>query len=140
MAGAPVPIKFNPQGPVNFSPYGTVALGVTGSGTASVSGVFTTDLSINANSIMVYNGTTAAVFVAFGYSGDAPITAAPPTSTESNNSTPVGPGAIVLFTKRGVTIPNYNVGVSNAGKAFDTVAVYPGSNTGTVYFTAGEGV
>lgn len=140
MVATPVPIKFNPQGPVNFSPYGTIALGVTGGGTASISAAFTTDLSINANSLMVYNGTTAVVFVTSGYSGDAPIAAAAATSTESNNSTPIGPGAIVLLTKRGVTIPNYNVGVSNAGKAYDTVAVYPGSNTGTVYFTAGDGV
>lgn len=138
--GAPVPIPFNPNNYANFSAYGTIALSVTGGGTASVSGTFTSQLSVNANSILVFNETTKTVFIAFGNSANAPITAAPPTSTESNNSTPVGAGAILIFTKLGTMIANNNnpVGAS-AGLAYDTVAVYPGSTTGNVFFTAGDG-
>lgn len=137
--GAPVPIPFNPNNYANFSGYGTIALAVTSGGTASMSGVFSTDLSINANSVLVFNETTKTVYIAFGYSGNAPITAAPPSATETNNSIPVGAGAILIFTKRGSQIPNNNVGVSNSGGAYDTVAVYPGAAAGNVYFTAGDG-
>lgn len=134
MAGAPVPVTFNPNGFRNFSPYGTIALGVNASGTSS-SGVFTSTLSINANSIKVQNDTTNTVFVAFGSSTNAPITATLPTNAESNNSTPVpGNGGVLIFTKLGVTMPN----ASNVG-AFDTVAVLPGASAGNVFFTAGDG-
>lgn len=132
--GAPVPIKFNPQGPLNFSPYGTIALAVNASGTSS-SGVFTTSLSVGANSMMVQNGTTSTVFVAFGNSTNAPVVASVPSAVESNNSTPVLAGAIVLFTWLGVSIQN----AANTG-CYDTVAVLPGSAAGSVFFTAGEGV
>lgn len=137
--GAPVPVPFNPNNYANFSPYGTIAIAVTGGATASTSEAFTTDLSINANSVLVFNETTKTVYVAFGYSGNGPITAAPPTTTESYNSIPVGAGAILIFTKLGTTNRNYNVGTSNTGGAYDTVAVYPGSTSGNVYFTAGDG-
>lgn len=138
--GAPVPIPFNPNNYANFSPYGTIALAVTSGGTASISGTFTTNLSINANSIMVFNETTKTVFVAFGNSGNAPITAAPASSTEANNCTPVGAGAILIFTKLGTTIANNNnPTLANAGLAYDTVAVYPGAASGNVFFTAGDG-
>lgn len=137
--GAPVPVPFNPNNYANFSPYGTIALGVTSGGTASVSGTFTTNLSINANSYMVFNETTKTVYVASGYSANGPITAAPPTGTESNNSTPVGAGAILIFTKLGTQIANNNAGTQNLSGAFDTVAVYPGAAAGNVYFTAGDG-
>lgn len=134
MAGAPVGLRFNPQGFLNFSPYGTIALAVNASGTSS-SAVFTTNLSIGANSIKVQNDTTQTVFVAFGNSANAPIAATLPTTSESNNSTPVpGNGGVLLFTKLGITTPN----ASNAG-CYDTAAVLPGSASGNVYFTAGDG-
>jgi len=141
--GAPVPIPFNPNNYANFSAYGTIALVVTSGGTASVSGVFTTDLSVNANSCLVFNETTKTVYVAFGNSTNAPITAAPPTSTESNNSVPVGAGAILIFTKLGRML-NTKTASTNSGSAatsggYDTVAVYPGAAAGNVYFTAGDG-
>lgn len=132
MAGEPVPVRFNPNGFVNFSPYSTIALAVNASGTAS-SGVFTTDLSINANSVKVQNDTTATVFVAFGASADGTVIATLPTSTPSVNSTPVpGNGGTLIFTKRGSTIPGANGG-------FNTVSVLPGAAAGNVYFTAGDG-
>lgn len=134
MAGAPVPVRFNPQGFLNFSPYGTIALGVNGNGTAA-SASFTTNLSINANSIKVQNDTTQTVFVAFGSSSAGTVTATVPTATESNNSTPVpGNGGTLIFTKLGLSIPN----ASNTG-CFDTVSVLPGSTAGNVFFTAGDG-
>lgn len=129
--GAPVPVAFNPNGFLNFSPYGTLALAVNSGGTSS-SGVFTTNLSINANSVMVFNETTKTVYVAFGSSASAPIVAAAPTVIESNNSTPVGAGAILIFTKQGSTMPGVNGG-------YDTMAVAPGAAAGNVYFTAGDG-
>lgn len=141
--GAPVPIPFNPNNYANFSAYGTIALAVTGGGSASISGVFTTDLSVNANSCLVFNETTKTVYVAFGNSNNAPITAKAPTTTEANNCTPVGAGAILIFTKLGrmlnTSTASTNAGSAATGGGYDTVAVYPGSTSGNVYFTMGDG-
>ena len=131
MASDPVRLNFNPNAALNFSPYGTISLSVNAGGTAS-SGTFNTDLSIAANSILVQNGTNDTVIVAFGDSVDGAVTATLPTVTEANNSTPVLPGAIFLFTKRGAII-------RNATGGFDTVSVLPGAAAGKVYFTAGDG-
>lgn len=131
MAGAPVEIPFNPNGFYNFSPYGTLGLTVNANGTSS-SGAFTTNLSINANSVLVQNTTTDTVYVAFGSSADGAVTATLPTAVESYNSTPVAAGAILLFSKKGSTTKNVNGG-------YDTVAVLPGTAAGKVHFTAGEG-
>lgn len=139
--GAPVLIPFNPNGFVNFSPYETIGLTVNSGGTSS-SGVFVTNLSINANSVQVFNDTTKTVFIAFGNSANAPITAVLPTNISSNNSTPIGAGAIHIFTKLGSTAGNNATQTAAAAitaGAYDTVAVLPGAAAGTVYFTAGEG-
>lgn len=136
MAGVPVPVPFNPNGFVNFSPYGTIVVNANGT---SSSAAFTTLISQNANSVMVFNETTKTVYVAFGSSkGGNTVTAATPTSTEANNSTPVGAGAILFFTKLGSTTPNA-VNATGVGQ-FDTMAaIAPNGATGNVYFTAGDG-
>lgn len=127
----PVRLNFNPNAAFNFSPYGTLALTVNANGTAS-SAVFTSDLSISANSVLVQNSTNDTIIIAFGDSADGTVAATLPTTTEANNSTPVLAGAIFLFTKRGSTI-------RNATGGFNTVSVLPGAAAGKVYFTAGDG-
>jgi hypothetical protein len=102
----------------NFQPFGTLVVASNSGG--STSGVFTTSKSIMAESCMVYNSGTSTSFVTFG---DGSATASVPT-TETQNATPVGGGAIMVLKK----IKNYN-----------SVAAINGAGSSTVYFTAGEG-
>jgi len=110
--------SFNPNGFLNFQTYGTIVLASSGT---SAQGNFTSSLSIQANSVMIYNGSSTVVFVNFGVST---ATATAPTTTESASSIPVAPGAIVVLTK--------NIGS-------DAFAVINPAGTGNVYFSAGEG-
>lgn len=122
MAGTPSPVNYNPNGPSNFSPYGTIEVAATNT---SSSKAFTSTLSKNASSVLVFNETTHTVYIAFGSSaGGNTVTVVQPTATESLNSIPVGAGAILTFVK---------------GPGNDTVAVIAPSGDGNVYFTAGEG-
>lgn len=102
---------------VNFNANGTLA--VTSS-TVSALGNFITAQSIAADSCMVYNAGSNVAFVAFGKTS---VTASVPT-TEKSNATPVAAGAIMVLTK----------GVGN-----DAVATITSTQSGTMYFTAGQG-
>lgn len=110
-------IAFNPNGPVNFSPYETVVVAATAS---SGSATFTSALSVGAASVMVFNETTHTIFVGFGV-GSA--TAAAPTGTPAQDSTPIPAGGWGVLVK---------------GNADTVAAIAPGGN-GNVYFTTGEG-